>query len=129
MLGTHEVFDLFQQARDSRFLDYFGGDDVSQEQMLAFEEFLFGLSYEQIVKLRQHLTDTETACVSPSQARDVLGQTGSWGPPANTPQAFYTSYKKRRVKGHYRELTGAPGPKKTAEEYVMMALLQRGLDT
>jgi hypothetical protein len=129
MLGTHEVFDLFRQARDSRFLDYFGEDDVNEEQLLAFEEFLFGLSHEQITKLREHLATTAAGCVSVDEARDVLGQSGSWGPPANSPQAFYTSYKKRRVKAHYRALTGAPGPKKTAEEYLMMALLQRGAGT
>jgi hypothetical protein len=129
MLGTHEVFDLFRQARDSRFIDYFGEEDISEEQLLAFEEFLFGLSHEQITKLREHLASTRAGCVSLDEARELLGPTGSWGPPANGPQAFYTSYKKRRVKAHYRALTGAPGPKKTAEEYVMMALLQRGVST
>jgi hypothetical protein len=128
MLGTREVFDLFNQARDSRFLDYFGEDGVTSEQVLAFEEFLFGMSYEQITKLRDHLENSPAGCVSVEQARDLLGQSGSWGPPPNNPQAFYTSYKKRRVKAHYRALTGTPGPKKTAEEYVMTALLQRGSD-
>jgi len=127
MLGTHEVFDLFRQARDKRFLDYFSEDDVNEEQLLAFEEFLFGLSHEQIQKVRAHLESSDAACVSVEEARELLGPTlGSWGPPADGPQAFYTSYKKRRVKAHYRALTGAPGPKKTAEEYVMMAFLQRG---
>jgi hypothetical protein len=128
MLGTREVFDLFNKAGDSRFLDYFGEDGVTSEQVLAFEEFLFGMSYEQIAKLREHLANTSAGCVSVEQARDLLGQSGSWGPPPNNPQAFYTSYKKRRVKAHYRALTGTAGPKKTAEEYVMTALLQRGTE-
>jgi hypothetical protein len=129
MMGTHEIFDLFQKARDSRFLDYFSGDDVSEEQLLAFEEFLFGLSHEQIVKVREHLRQTAAACVSVEEAHAMLDHTKpSWVPQADGPQAFYTSYKKRRVKAHYRELTGAPGPKKTAEEYVMIAFIQRGAD-
>jgi hypothetical protein len=53
MLGTHEVFRLFKEARDKRFLDYFGEDDVENEQLLAFEEFVFGLSHEQIAQLRE----------------------------------------------------------------------------
>lgn len=129
MVGTQEVFELFKKARDSRFLDYFGGDDVEEEQMLAFEEFLFGLSHEQIGKVRQHLADSSTACISLDEARTVLGQTSpSWVPDADGPQGFYTSYKKRRVKAHYRALTGAAGPKKTAEEYVMTAFLRAGAE-
>jgi hypothetical protein len=130
MLGTHEVFELFREGRDRRFLDYFGGDDVGQEQLLAFEEFLFGLSHEEITKLREHMRAEAANCLSLEQARKLLARkTPSWAPRADGPQAFYTSYKKRRVKAHYRALTGAPGPKRTAEEYVMIAYLQRGLAT
>ena len=46
--------------------------------------------------------------------------------PAGGPQALYTSYKKRKIKAHYRSLTGAPGPRKTAEEFVMTAFLAAG---
>lgn len=130
MLGTHEVFQLFRQARDRRFLDYFGGEDVSEEQLLAFEEFLFGLSHEEIAKLRDHMKAEATNCVSVEEAKSVLAhKTPSWAPFADGAQAFYTSYKKRRVKAHYRALTRAPGPKKTAEEYVMIAFLQQGVAT
>jgi len=125
MLGTHEVFRLFQEAQDKRFLDYFGEDDVGEEQLLAFEEFLFGLSHEQIARVRAHMTDAGRACVSLDDARALLGDTApSWTPPSpNAAQALYTSYKKRRVNAAHRALTGASGPKKTAEEYVMTAFL------
>ncbi len=130
MLGTHEVFQLFRQARDRRFLDFFGGEDVTEEQLLAFEEFLFGLSHEEIAKLRDHMKTEATSCVSMEEAKSVLARkTPSWTPPADGAQAFYTSYKKRRVKAHYRALTKAPGPKRTAEEYVMIAFLQQGVAT
>ena len=60
-------------------------------------------------------------------ARALLGRTKlSWMPVNEGAQALYTSYKKRRVKALYRALTGADGPKRTAEEYVMMALLHTG---
>jgi hypothetical protein len=128
MLGTQEVFTLFHESSDWRFLDYFGGDDVAEEQVFAFEEFLFGLSHEDIKKLREHLRDEGKACVTMDEARALLGGArSSWMPNASGAQALYTSYKKRRVKAHYRGLTGASGPKKTAEEYVMLAFLQGGI--
>jgi len=127
MLGTHEVFRLFNEARDKRFLDYFGEDDVNEEQLLAFEEFLFGLSHEEIARLRAHMTEEGRACISLDAARALLGDPGrTWMPGQNGAQALYTSYKKRRVNAAHRELTGATGPKKTAEEYVMVAFLHAG---
>ena len=125
MLGTYEVFQLFREACDPRFIDYFGSENLAVEQLLAFEEFLFGLSYEEIQKLRRHMQESSAGVMTFDQARELLGRRRpSWSAQHDGAQAFYTSYKKRRVNAHYRSLTGAEGPKRTAEEYVMMALLQ-----
>ena len=130
MLGTSEVFQLFREACDLRFLDYFGRDEIGLEQLVAFEEFLFGLSHEEISRLREHMAERSESVMTLDAARDLLGRTKvSWMPtPSNEEgaQALYTSYKRRRVKAHYRALTGAEGPKRTAEEYVMIALLHAG---
>jgi hypothetical protein len=127
MLGTLEVFRLFQEARDKRFLDYFGEDHVEPEQLLAFEEFLFDLSHEKIAQLRAHMVAEGQACISLDEARALLGNSvRSWAPVQNSAAALYTSYKKRRVNAAHRALTGAIGPKKTAEEYVMIAFLAAG---
>ena len=126
MLGTHEVFRLFKEARDKRFLDYFGEDEVAEEQLLAFEEFLFGLSHEEIARIRTTMTNEGKAVISLEEARALLGHAEPAPSHVSGAPALYTSYKKRRVNAQHRELTGAPGPKKTAEEYVMIAFLQAG---
>lgn len=126
MLGTHEVFRLFQEARDKRFLDYFGEDDVENEQLLAFEEFLFDLSHEEIARLRAHMVEERRACITIEGARELLGgAAATWAPHEHGAQALYTSYKKRRVNAAHRALTSASGPKKTAEEYVMSTFLSQ----
>lgn len=126
MLGTHEVFRLFQEARDKRFLDYFGEDDVENEQLLAFEEFLFDLSHEEIARLRAHMVEERRACITLEGARELLGgAAATWAPHEHGAQALYTSYKKRRVNAAHRALTNASGPKKTAEEYVMSTFLSQ----
>jgi len=127
MLGTQEVFRLFQAARDQRFLDYFSEEDVEPEQLFAFEEFLFGLSHEEIGRLRAHMAKEGRACISLDVAKSLLSSsTASWLPPQNGAAALYTSYKKRRVNAAHRALSGASGPTKTAEEYVMIAFIERG---
>jgi hypothetical protein len=125
MLGTYEVFQLFREACDPRFLDYFGTESLAVEQLLSFEEFLFGLSYEEIQRLRKHMQESAANTMTLEQARTLLGRRSpSWASQHEGAQAFYTSYKKRRVNARFRTGTGAEGPKRTAEEYVMMALLQ-----
>lgn len=121
-LGTHEFFALLRESRDTRFLDYFVGD-VPEEQLQAFEEFLFGLSFEQLTALRENMQRDHQTTVSPEQARAAVPP--SWAPRSEGPQALYTSYKKRRVKAQYRALTASPGPRKTAEVFVMTAFLMR----
>lgn len=121
-LGTHEFFRLLHECRDTRFLEYFEGD-VPEEQLQAFEEFLFGLSFEQLGEVRERMQSENASTVSHEQARAALPP--SWLPRATGPQALYTSYKKRKVKAQYRALTRAPGPKRTAEEFVMTAFLSR----
>ena len=123
MLGSHEVFRLFQEARDERFLDYFVDDDVAREQTEAFEEFLFGLAHEDIARLRAHLGELGRAAISAEDAVAILG--GDAPADGDGPAALYASYKRRKLKSDYRTLTGAPGPKHTAEEYVMVSFLRR----
>jgi len=127
LLGTQEFFRLIQEACDDRFLSYFADGDVPEEQVQAFEEFLFGISYEEITQLRAHMHEKSTQVVSTEEARGLLGRNRASWAPGTGPQALYTSYKKRRVKAAYRELTGVPGPKKTAEEYVMGAFISSGV--
>ncbi len=123
--GTSEFFRLLASTTDHSFFDHFvDSDDVPPEELSAFEEFLFGISHEEIRKLREHLEHSEQGVVSQEQARGIVGRKAdSWLPSWGGPQFIYSSYKKRKVKAHYRSLTGTDGPKKTAEEYVMVAFL------
>jgi hypothetical protein len=124
MRGTQEFFKLLRESRDSRFLEYFSGD-IPEVELQAFEEFLFGISHEEITRLREYVCEDASGVVSAEQARGLLGRSKESWAPAGGPQALYTSYKRRRVKAHYRELTDAPGPKKTAEEYLMTAFYSK----
>ncbi len=123
-LGTQEFFQLLRECTDTQFLEYFERE-VPQEQIQAFEEFLFNLSWEQLSQLRDKMDRDKAGVVSRDQAEAAVGHPSSWAPHEAGPQALYTSYKKRRVRAQYRALTGSPGPKKTAEEFVMTAFLMR----
>lgn len=123
-LGTSEFFRLVNECCDTRFVDYFG-QDVPQEQLQAFEEFLFGLGYEELAALREAMQSRGITTVTPEQASELIGGPPSWSPDEDGPHALYTSYKRRRVRARFRALTNAPGPRRTAEEFVMRSLLVR----
>lgn len=123
-LGTHEFFHLLKNCTDTQFLEYFE-NEVPIEQIQAFEEFLFGLSWEQLTELRTQMQENHASTISSDKAYETVGHPSSWAPQDGGPQSLYTSYKKRRVRAQYRALTNAPGPKKTAEEFVMTAFLMR----
>lgn len=126
MRGTHELFRLLAEVRDERFLAYFEDNVMADEEVQAFEEFLFDISHEEITRLRAYLTERGASILSSDEARSVLGRARESWMPRGGPQALYTSYKKRKIKAHYRALTGAAGPRKTAEEFVMTAFLSAG---
>jgi hypothetical protein len=124
MRGTHELLGLLRDAPDARVLDYFS-EDLPDEELQAFEEFLFALSHEEIERLRAHLIEQRVSVVSVDDASRILGlQDRTWAS-ATDAHAFYSSYKRRRLRAVYRQLTGAEGPKRTAEEYAMAAFLLR----
>jgi hypothetical protein len=127
MLGAHEIFRLFREARDDRFLEYYTSrDEVTADEMAAFEEFLFGLSHEDIGALRRHLSEQHLAALTPAEARDFLGpHHDAWASTHTGPQALYSDYRRRRMLAASRALNGLPGPKKVAEEYVLAAWLCR----
>ncbi len=123
--GTHELLRMLAGTQDHSFLDHFTLEEVPLEEIQAFEEFLFGISHEEIHKLRLHLESQTKAVVSPDDARGILGRSKESWAPMGGPQAIYSSYKKRKVKANYRVITETAGPKKTAEEYVMISFLER----
>jgi hypothetical protein len=90
---------------------------ANEETLQALEEFLFGLSYEEIVEVRSRLTRFGIAAVGSDEVRSYLG-----GDPAyvmvnaDDPRVAYDFYVDRRDAARLRKRMNAPGPKRTLEE-------------
>jgi hypothetical protein len=125
LLGTHEIFTLFRSTRDERFLEHFAAGELPDEEIQAYREFLFGLSTEEHDALRRAMDARGAECVSLAEARELLGL-GPPRPAEHGPDAMVASYRARKIKASYRALVGAPGPRRTAEEHVVIARLARG---
>jgi len=117
LYGTQEVFELFREGVAPEFVEYFARDDHSEDEVQAFREFLFGIPYEQLVKLEGDL--------------DRHGKVGvNFTTPAMTTrsegvQLFYEFFRARYVQALARKLGKQPGPKRTAEGYAMVYFLEQ----
>jgi hypothetical protein len=90
----------------------------------AFEEFVFDLPFEDLSKVRQMMKEEGRAAVGPDEVAKYLGYPkGRLRPLIEDPKALYSSFRQRRVKAQYRTSMRAPGPKRTAESYVLEGLL------
>lgn len=117
LYGTQEVFELFREGSDPEFVEYFGRDDHSEDEVQAFREFLFGIPYEELVKLEGEMNRKGNASVG-------------FVAPAMTTRSegvllFYEFFRSRYVQSIARKLGKQPGPKRTAEGYVMVYFLDR----
>ena len=117
LFGTQEVFELFREGIDPDFVEYFSRDDHSDDEIQAFREFLFGIPYEDLVRLESDMNRNGNASVgfvSPAMTTRSEGVL-----------LFYEFFRSRYVQAVARKLGKQPGPKRTAEGYVMVYFLDR----
>jgi hypothetical protein len=92
----------------------------------ALEEFLFGLSYEEIQEVRTRLVRFGILAVGRDEVHTFLGSRPAYGYVHNSdPRAIYDFYIDRRNAAAYRKRSGAPGPLKTLEEMYLQFRLAR----
>lgn len=114
--GTQEVMALFREGCDPAFVDYFTREDPDPDEVEAFREFLFGKTSEELGRLAEHLEDSGASAVDLSDAQ-------RWNRDAGVD--FYYFFRQRALAAGARSLAQLPGPKRTAEGYVMIAHLRR----
>ncbi|MDR3337285.1 MAG: hypothetical protein LBT16_08790 [Treponema sp.] len=97
-----------------------------EEPLAALEEFLFGLSYEEIKEVRSRLTRFGIHAIGHDEVRSFLGTRPAYTMvKAGDPREIYDFYIERREMALYRKQGAIPGPKQTLEEmYLRFRLAQ-----
>jgi hypothetical protein len=97
------------------------------ETQSALEEFLFGLSFEEIQEVRSRLARFGISAVGHDEVRTFLGIRPAYTMVKSTdPRSIYDFYMERRDMAVYRTHNAVPGPKKTLEEiYLRFRLTQK----
>ncbi|MBR0030717.1 MAG: hypothetical protein IJP61_00290 [Treponema sp.] len=126
MMGTSELIMISFQLDEqwSEFIKTKLADsDVSQ----AMEEFLFGLSFEQVTRLKTILREQGISAIGREEVSKYLGE----DVPTNLSEDyrdFFQQYSVRRDNARARKRLGVSGPKKTIEDYFINFVMDRNTE-
>ncbi|MBN1243413.1 MAG: hypothetical protein JXA15_11995 [Spirochaetales bacterium] len=125
LLGTQEYITLYLtvDAVCQEYIERAAGDPG---EAAALEEFLFGLPYEELERVKLYLEHTGTASIGLSDIKRVLGKESIYlSDRGEDPLELYRFYNYRRKRAARRKHGGGPGPIRTFEENFMRFLLGR----
>jgi hypothetical protein len=125
MDGNSELFRIsFEMGPDWR--DFLGDGSTSDETRWALEEFLFGLSYEEIRQVRARLLRFRINAVNYDELRTYLGhKPGFTMVEGGDIRNIFDFYTDRQEAAKFRKRSAAPGPSHTLEElYLRYRILQ-----
>jgi hypothetical protein len=123
MLGFSEIF-LLSEDTESRWYDFLLRDDLDEDEIYSLQEFIFGLTYEEIGSLRSRMEKAKRTSVGRDELGDYLQKKKAYPEyEMDDPRDLYRSFRDRKNHGRYRKRARLDGPKKTFEEYLMCFLL------
>jgi hypothetical protein len=102
---------------DTEWEDFLKEESTNDKTRWALEEFLFGLSYEEIIKVRSRLNRYGVTSVSHDEVREYLDSMPVYSTVNNyDPKAIYDFFIERRDACILRKKLSVPGPLNTIEE-------------
>lgn len=129
MIGTREIMRL-SGLLGERWYEFLSGADDDAQIVSALEEFIFGLSSEQIGQVRDRMTAENRTSIDRSELVAMLDRTDFSGikelaldesPP--DPRHMYRFYQRRRHGARTRALLNRVGPRCTIEELLLAYLI------
>lgn len=124
MLGVSEIFRLIQAGCDPQFVEYFSRPRLTRDEREAFQEFLIGVPTEEIHSLEQLMAESGRSSLTPEETAGV-GYRSAHPAEDHPGVRAYEFFRERYLSAAARRLKGLPGPKRTAEEYVMIYYLDQ----
>ncbi len=95
-----------------------------EESLQAVEEFLFGLSFEDIRRVRSRLVELGLVSIDRTGLSLLLGVERSYAQvDPGDPRSMYSFYAARKEAARARTLLGVEGPKRTLEELYLTHLI------
>lgn len=127
MMGTSELIMLSFQL-DDQWSEFIKTKLSIQDVSMAMEEFLFGISYEQVTTLKQLLRDRGISAIGRDEVSSFLGGNVKTDVSQDY-RDFYQQYTLRRDNARTRERMNLPGPHKTLEDHFISFVMEKNRET
>jgi hypothetical protein len=116
MDGTSELFRISIDLEED-WHDFLLNQTTTEETKWALDEFLFGLSFEELISVRTRLKRFGISAANAVEIRSYLGNTPAYTVMNDSdPRFIYDFYMERKETALLRKHLNAPGPRKTLEE-------------
>ena len=123
MMGTSELLMLSFQL-DDQWQDFIRTKLADEDVRQSMEEFLFGLSFEQITKLKNLLREKGIRAIGRDEVSDYLGESVKIDMSMDY-RDFFQQYSIRRDNARVRNRLKIPGPHKTLEDHFICFVMER----
>lgn len=124
--GTTEILALMREGCAPEVIDYFTRDQISEDERHALLELVFNSTYEELVTMRNWMKAHDKQVLGPNDVAQIFNvPLSSLHQTIGTPKDMFFTFRERQVTAYHREIQDLPGPKKTAEEYLMIYFLEQ----
>ena len=123
MMGTSELL-LISMQMDDQWISFIKQKLSNQGVSQAMEEFLFGISYEQILSLRANLKTKGIPAIGRDEVSKFLGEHVKADAGLDY-RDFYSLYTIRRDNARSRARLNLEGPHKTLEDYFIQFVTEQ----
>jgi len=121
--GTHEYYNLVARV-DDVCRNYLLNVFENRDETWALEEFLFGLSFEDIKYLRHHMRNSNKQCIAGSEIKELVNKSSAYFyDDTQDPLELYKFFNIRKRSAADRRSDNIPGPGAPFEEYYLIYLL------
>ncbi len=128
MMGTAEIFGLLQAGCDNQFVNYLTRPDHSDDETAAFREFIFGATSEQLERVQAEMDNAGKQVIDKTDLSEENMPHDAYTLMGDPAMAMFEFFLSRHLQAAARRLANLPGPKRTAEEYVMLYFLEQSAD-
>ncbi len=126
MMGTSELIMISFQL-DENWSDFIKTKLSEPDVNQAMEEFLFGLSYEQISKLKSILREKKISAIGRDEVSSFLGEAVTTDVSEDY-RDFFQQYSVRRDNARARRRLHIPGPHNTLEDHFISYIMEKNIE-
>lgn len=126
MMGTSELM-MITFSMDDQWTKFITTKLEDEDVKMAMEEFLFGISYEQITKLKNLLKEKGISAIGRDEVSTYLGESVTTDVSMDY-RDFFQQYSIRRDNARVRNRLKIKGPHKTLEDHFISFVMKSNID-